>query len=355
MSKVASIVRPYCQKVLPLTYDDSLSYYECILKLTDKCNEIIEQFDDWSDVIAELQEAITDIGQMKSDIASIRTELTSFEATTDTRFNNLIEVINSIDDYVKKLAKRVDANEDSISALTQIIAKIKSTLEKQIEDVRRELLDYVDAKYINFEEELLLLQYKLNQLKVNLQGQIDDLKARVDLLDTTVTNPWRTELGKLPLDKNVKFIYNDLADEVPTAEEYLKLGLTADDYSRFGLRAMDYVRRGKERLHYYWVCSAPYGWWQEINNVLTSLVNFCQDTYSASAYSSLGLTADEYSAFDMTAQEYYKFKLNKLGVYVEAGALSSNQYALLEHEGVGSIEGANAVFDNGVISFEQQT
>lgn len=32
----------FCQKVLPLSYDDSLSYYEALCKLTGKMNEIIE-------------------------------------------------------------------------------------------------------------------------------------------------------------------------------------------------------------------------------------------------------------------------------------------------------------------------
>lgn len=32
----------YCMKILPLAYDDSLSYYEQLCKLTAKMNEIIE-------------------------------------------------------------------------------------------------------------------------------------------------------------------------------------------------------------------------------------------------------------------------------------------------------------------------
>ena len=34
----------YAQKVLPLVYDDSLSYYEVLAKLTSKINEVIETF-----------------------------------------------------------------------------------------------------------------------------------------------------------------------------------------------------------------------------------------------------------------------------------------------------------------------
>lgn len=36
------IPRLACQKVLPASYDDSLSYYEQLCKLTEKMNEIIE-------------------------------------------------------------------------------------------------------------------------------------------------------------------------------------------------------------------------------------------------------------------------------------------------------------------------
>ena len=42
MNVVEPIKRVYCQKILPLVYDDSLSYYEAICRLVAKMNEIIE-------------------------------------------------------------------------------------------------------------------------------------------------------------------------------------------------------------------------------------------------------------------------------------------------------------------------
>lgn len=33
---------PCCAKILPVSYDNSLSYYEQLCKLTDKMNEIVE-------------------------------------------------------------------------------------------------------------------------------------------------------------------------------------------------------------------------------------------------------------------------------------------------------------------------
>ena len=41
---VTKIPRYNCQKVLPLVYDDSLSYYEYLCKLTNKMNEMIDVF-----------------------------------------------------------------------------------------------------------------------------------------------------------------------------------------------------------------------------------------------------------------------------------------------------------------------
>lgn len=41
----------YCQKVLPLVYDQSLSYYEVLCKVVDKLNEVI---DNESNVNADL-------------------------------------------------------------------------------------------------------------------------------------------------------------------------------------------------------------------------------------------------------------------------------------------------------------
>ena len=36
------IIIPYSAKILPLTYDDSLSYYEQLCKLTNKMNELVD-------------------------------------------------------------------------------------------------------------------------------------------------------------------------------------------------------------------------------------------------------------------------------------------------------------------------
>lgn len=51
-------------KILPLVYDDSLSYYEVLAKLTDKVNEVIDKYDHGDDSIQILLEFKKNIEDM---------------------------------------------------------------------------------------------------------------------------------------------------------------------------------------------------------------------------------------------------------------------------------------------------
>ena len=46
MTKINNIPYYRCQRILPAMYDDSLSYYENLCKLTYKMNEIIDNIND---------------------------------------------------------------------------------------------------------------------------------------------------------------------------------------------------------------------------------------------------------------------------------------------------------------------
>lgn len=48
----------WCQKVLPLVYDDSLSYYEILCKIVKYINSMIENQKEFTDELSKLQEEI---------------------------------------------------------------------------------------------------------------------------------------------------------------------------------------------------------------------------------------------------------------------------------------------------------
>lgn len=64
MRNIEKVIRPYCYKIIPLIYDDSLSYYEVLCKLREKLNEVIENvnnIEDFSgDIKAEVDKILND-------------------------------------------------------------------------------------------------------------------------------------------------------------------------------------------------------------------------------------------------------------------------------------------------------
>jgi hypothetical protein len=62
----------WCQKVLPLVYDDSLSYYEVLDKVVKYLNSII---DDQKAMTTTLVVQGGDIGYLKNELSEINTEL----------------------------------------------------------------------------------------------------------------------------------------------------------------------------------------------------------------------------------------------------------------------------------------
>lgn len=51
----------WCQKVLPLVYDDSLSYYEVLEKVVEYLNNMIKDFNGMTDGFKELQKELAEV------------------------------------------------------------------------------------------------------------------------------------------------------------------------------------------------------------------------------------------------------------------------------------------------------
>ena len=57
----------WCQKVLPLVYDESLSYYEVLCKVRDKLNELIKQDELFGETLKQMQDELAQINQWIAD------------------------------------------------------------------------------------------------------------------------------------------------------------------------------------------------------------------------------------------------------------------------------------------------
>lgn len=290
-------------------------YYDSDLREVLKyMKEFESTLDSYESVIAELQEALSEIDgydaritaleNATSDLASIRSRLTDLENTLDTD--------------VVYLQQQIDAISYTLGSLEDTISGLK---------------DYIDSKYNTV---VVDVNNKVYQIYVDMWTLFNGLKDRlialaeiVNGIDTGVYNPWARVLSKESIQKNIDYAYTDLADNVPTAEEYSELGISADDYGDYELNAYEYSVRGRKWLHLDFVYSPVYGFKQNISNVLTSIVNFIQDTLTATEYSTLDLDADAYTALDMNAQEYYSFMANEGYLRLGRGGITVQQYSTI--------------------------
>lgn len=290
-------------------------YYDSDLREVLKyMKEFESTLDSYESVITELQEAldeidgydarITALESATSDLSSIRSRLTDLE--------------NTLDADVVYLQQQIDAISYTLGSIEDTISGLK---------------DYVDNKYDNIMADV---SNRIYQVYVDMWTLFNGLKERVIALaemvsniDTSVYNPWARVLSKESIQKNINYAYMDLADMVPTADEYSELGLSADDYDDYELSAYEYSVRGKKWLHLDFVFSPVYGFKQNISNVLTSIINYIQDTLTATEYTALDLDADGYTALDMAAQDYYSFMADEGYLKLGMNGITASQYSTI--------------------------
>lgn len=278
-----------------------------ILKYIRDVNAYLKTLDD---IITELQDGLKRLGMIEENVdyllgccAEVQSKLNYIEASVNTM--------------------QVDLDE-----LTGIVNTIEISLNG--------VYDYINNKYNELlaihDEDFYLLLEKLNQSTHQIFQDILELSRRIDGIDTTVYNSWVNR--RMSWQENEDFIFNHLANECPTAEEYMSLELSANEYSALDITSRKYQEFGKKYLHMHWVNSPVYGWRQEINNVLCSIANFAANTMSSNDYSALDLTADEYSALNLSSMDYFKYNPNSPSGYVEVNpmgmGLTVDQYHHLQ-------------------------
>lgn len=257
----------------------------------DDIDKMISILESWEAIINELKGGIAlfkeleqRVTVLESDVKSLKSDIIQLKSNY-TYLNGEVNIIKSDLDAIKTRLKIVEIT------LQSVWGYIDSRI------------DYVIEK--SYRDDLIIMN-KLNQAKLQLQQQIDDLYRLISTISTEITNEWHWG-NKISIQKNNGLIYMDLADNTPTASDYQKLNLTAADYDDFMLTAREYAKYGYKMLHLDFVFSPAYGFKQEISNVLTSIINYIEGTLSASEYTSLSLTADDYTALNLSASDYYSY------------------------------------------------
>lgn len=97
----------WCQKVLPLVYDDSLSYYEVLCKISEYINDVINNLDDINNRVITntsdiklIEKMLEEINKEIDDIKNGKATSLYIDAIKKFIDDNLIEMVGRIAKYV---------------------------------------------------------------------------------------------------------------------------------------------------------------------------------------------------------------------------------------------------------------
>jgi len=113
MNEMMQRMQFWCQKVLPLVYDDSLSYYELLCKVVDYLNRVIDNENDLNKTVLQ---NIKDIEQLKLDIKFLQDEM------------NKVKNGDYVSLYLDSIIKWIDEN------LTELVARIAKFVFFELDD-----------------------------------------------------------------------------------------------------------------------------------------------------------------------------------------------------------------------------
>lgn len=167
----------WCQKVLPLVYDDSLSYYEVLCKLTKYINELIENMRTISDAFDVIQDEFDDIQEEFDEIKTFFDSISELVEGFNTRLTQLETEFEEEHQYVS------DNFEQIFSDITDIRVLDITPIRTSITEITNELSEFEEWARLVINQNVENIAWLANRLDNLPQLNIDDA------LSSTSENP----------------------------------------------------------------------------------------------------------------------------------------------------------------------
>ena len=238
----------WCQKVLPLVYDDSLSYYEVLCKLTETINELI-----------------TKIGE-----------------NDDTIYSYIDNAIASVESRCKTYTnKKID---EALSSVLVMINAIYAYINGQDMLIRNK-----------YDKELSELWRALRNIPIDGSGLvINPITLKID----SVQNTFDT-------------MYEMMRYFGLTCYEYDNLELTCDEYDSYNITCIQYELYGKLKFMGDWMKKYLFmpdpvsGLYRDVRDIVAWLTSLHRENgITCSEYAEKDKTCEEYDQYNMTAYMY---------------------------------------------------
>lgn len=181
MAKVENF-RFWCQKVLPLVYDDSLSYYELLCK-----------------IVTYLNNTISAVNENTEDVANLLFEFNELKTFVDNYFYNL-DVQNEINNKLDRMAEDGTLDKLLLSYFNNYKQEIDTTVNTQnskisVLEQRMDTFSTLTEGSTTGDAELLDIRVKADGTTATSAGnsvreQVSELKSDLDDISESTKNLW---------------------------------------------------------------------------------------------------------------------------------------------------------------------
>ena len=231
--------RFWCQKVLPLVYDDSLSYYETLCKITNTLNEVIENINNIPGYISELlsEEELKNIlgtllNQLEEQIASAN-EKDSETATDNRNVGDMIWLNGLLYRAIKQIVKGdkyvVDSNVEKIT-IEDLYKEIQLTFCSYVENSSTNASkDISEGTWFWYKNKLCLATKDISQgtsfvdntnyVEINVFGQLkSEIENAVSPVKSEIEN---VKKGSYKTPENYGAVGDGITDDTEAVQNCL--------------------------------------------------------------------------------------------------------------------------------------
>ena len=290
---------PHCQKVLPLVYDDSLSYYEVLCKVSQKVNVLIDDVNEFMDWATQHE---ADYEALKSRVTVLENEIDTFEQEIQDEFAQLKR--EQEEAFAEQTAK-LDAK---LVEFKREIDRVLTDLRNQFSVLKAEVRQTIAELKVEVAQELVRLNnlieannaYVFEYVERTLQEFIDHFP---ELADIPVYNPVRG--GTTTLQRALNDLYEVACVNGITAFQFDSLGITAEEFDNLDITASEFDQESYIKLGYpdeRWYMLSPFtGEYVLVKDVVMDLAHFHMSGLTAEEYDDKNLTAEEYDSKNISA------------------------------------------------------
>lgn len=312
-------IRFHCYKVLPLVYDEALSYYEQLCKITKSLNDSIKSINDLNDAVTDLGSNVT---QITERVNNMTTEIVTFE--------------NGVNAKMAQINRLLDEYDTKFSEYDSRFNELETKLTTEINNNVKALKDYIDATLAGIKANIkTIIEQEIKYFYDNIDKITQDIKddfeltikylidSIPDLTTIEVVNPVTGRLSKVQIALDDLFMntrYNAL-----TIDEFNHLHLSVNECNNLMYRSANtgwsiitWLTEAKELFDKslkHRMANAFTGAWQDFKKSIeenTDMLRVC-GCLTASEFAALNLTVDEFNEVGATCEQL-AWKSNRIFV-----------------------------------------